>query len=135
MTNIRVFRMEPAFYVSMEGPEYVFQEWDEEDAPYSVVRNGALEINVRLSEASEWVTLTSTQQLFDFGIDFDDDLLALENDGRGLFEWVSNPWFEIVDENQEPQSWGEIAANVFNNLDDAEKACMEMNEQYRKENA
>lgn len=135
MTNNRVERTDPAFYVACDGPEWVFQEWDEWEARYSVVRAGEMSLRVRHNKGDEWTNILSTTDLFDFGIHNDADLASWESCGDDLFQWVNNPWFEVVDEEQEAQSWGEIAANVFDNLADAEQACMAMNEQYRKENA
>jgi hypothetical protein len=111
--------IDASFFVDCDGGQYVVQ-----GSPFAVIRNGEMRINIRLNKSDEWTVLNYTSDLLEWGITTDEQLRSWENEPN-LFEWVNNPWFEIVCETDE--AWGGFEGDVYDTLENAEKECIRLN--------
>jgi hypothetical protein len=55
-----------------------------------------------------------------YGVTTDAELIALENKGEEVLEYVNNAWFEVWDAND---PYGEDISNVYHSVDDAVDVC------------
>lgn len=117
--------VDASFFVDCDGGQYVFH-----GSPFSVIRNGEMRINIRRDKSDEWTVLNYTSDLEAWGITIDEQLRVWENN-PSLFEWVDNPWFEIVCEVDE--AWGGFEGDVYDTLAEAEKECVRLNNNYNDE--
>lgn len=111
--------LEAGLFVDCDGAQYVVQ-----GSPFSVIRNGEMRVNIRRDKSDEWAVLNYTSDLEAWGITSDEQLRVWESD-PSLFEWVDNPWFEIVCEVDE--AWGGFEGDVYESLDFAEAECVRLN--------
>ena len=86
-----VHRQDAAFYIYEQGSECV---WQVDGNPFYVIRNGEMRIQYKEGEQEE--VITSTEQLYELGIDTDKKLIEIgERLGDEGFFWDNNAWFEI----------------------------------------
>lgn len=103
-------RQDSAFYTNTAGMEIV---WDgDENGRFYVVRNGEMRIHYTHEDGHEDV-IRYTDQLERLGVLTDEDLQRFSDLGEERFTWVSNSWFELVD-NDDPDD-----GVVYHELDEA----------------
>ena len=111
---------DPAFYVDGEGWQEVWR--DAEQPRFFVVRNGEMRILAWANgEDRENPTIIRYSDTLDgYGVTTDAELIALENKGEEVLEYVNNAWFEVWDAND---PYGEDISNVYHSVDDAVDVC------------
>lgn len=103
-------RSDAVFYVNEGGYETV---WSKPDCRFEVVRNGEMRIHAHLKGEEYPTIIRYTDQLLSYGITDDEALKRVPQD-EALWDWGSNPWFEVWDkEDSSPES------EVYDTLDEA----------------
>lgn len=90
-------RQDPVFYTWSSDWEFVWADFTLGEEPrFRVYRNGEMRIHARKSLDSDFEVLRYTDDLESFGIKTDADLAEWDAKGPDYFEWINNPWFEVV---------------------------------------
>jgi hypothetical protein len=99
-------REDSAFYTYSQDSEIV---WQDSENDFYVIRNGEMRINAIDERGQHWI-IRYTDQLENFGITNDEQLAKwLKNEL--MFDWISNPWFEVC---RKSDSYWE--SDVYDNL-------------------
>jgi hypothetical protein len=94
-----------AFFTHTSGSDLI---WQSDDKSVRVYKNGEMRIHYGDN------VLRYSSDLYEYGIDSDEKLNAMEESGE--IEWVDNPWFEIVwDENED----GEVHHDIIHAIERA----------------
>jgi hypothetical protein len=108
-------RKDAAFYAHSENWEEVWADSRVAEPRFTICRNGEMRIHARKALLSDYEVLRYTDQLESFGIKTDEDLRRWEAKGAEHFEWIHNPWFEVLSNSYSDQDLCE----VFHDLDEA----------------
>lgn len=104
-------RQDAAFYTYAHDAEQVWPE--EGQARFYVIRNGEMRIHYS-PDADTEIVIRYTDQLEAIGCKSDEDLQRFSELGDREFDWVNNPWFEVID-----SKCPEIDFDAVHTLDDA----------------
>ena len=105
-------REDAAFFTYDHGSMLV---WQTEDKTVRVYKNGEMRINYTEGDGTVSV-LRYTEDLDYKGLDTDEKLFAAERAEK--IEWINNPWFEVVWEDNED---GEISDGYTSAVEYAKK--------------
>ncbi len=88
--------LDASFFVNSPSAETV---WENTDSPrFFVVRNGEMRIHAKKEIGDDHTeVIRYTDQLRDFGIHTDKQLVEWGDKDEEQFTWVNNPWFEVWD--------------------------------------
>lgn len=103
-------REDAAFYTDTHDSWVIYAAGD-----VKVYRAGEMRINYTNDDGSVSV-LRYTSDLDDKGLDTDEKLRAAEE--SGLIEWIHNPWFEVVESDDE---YGEVDLDYTSSIHLANK--------------
>jgi hypothetical protein len=119
-------RQDAAFYTNETGTELVW--FDPQNPRFQVIRNGEMRIYYAddlINAPQHTAVIRYTDQLISAGLDTDEKLEDAAQLDETLFNWVNNPWFEVVDAH-DPEYYSEP---LFE-LDDAIGYAKELHEHY-----